>query len=209
MKKIIPGILAMTLIVVASNILVQHIIFDGWLTLGAFTYPLAFLTTDIMNRLYGPSVAKKIIIAGFITGVLCSIIGTQIENEYGPLVTLRIAIALGLGFILAQFIDLGVFEKFRNTNWWKAPLISSIVGSFIDTSIFFSVAFSKQLSWIEPSNDVSWANDIKDIFGFGPQLPYWVGLGLADYCVKLLIAIIALIPFSIIVKNWVRFQKRL
>jgi hypothetical protein len=208
MNKIIPGILAMTLIVVASNILVQHIIFDGWLTWGAFTYPLAFLTTDVMNRLYGPSVARKIIIAGFITGIICSIIGSQIENEYGPLVTLRIAIASGLGFISAQFIDLRVFEKFRNTTWWKAPLISSILGSFIDTSIFFYVAFSKQLSWIEPSNDVSWANDLRPIFDFGPQLPYWVGLGLADYGVKLFIAIIALIPFSIIVKKLGKVSKK-
>ena len=207
MGKIMPGILAMTLIVVASNILVQHILFNGWLTWGAFTYPLAFLTTDIMNRVYGPVIARKIILVGFFTGIICSLVGTQIENDYGPLVTLRIAIASGLGFISAQFIDLAIFEKFRRANWWKAPLISSIVGSFVDTTLFFSVAFSKKLSWIEPSNDVSWASDLRAIFDFGPQLPYWVGLGLADYGVKLAIAIIALFPFSIIVKKLMQDSK--
>ena len=111
MKKIIPGILAMTLIVVASNILVQYILFDGWLTWGALTYPLAFLTTDVMNKIYGPSAARKVILAGFITGIVCSLIGTQIINDFGPLVTLRIAIASGLGFLTAQIIDLAIFEK--------------------------------------------------------------------------------------------------
>jgi len=201
MKKIIPGILAMTLIVVASNILVQYILFDGWLTWGALTYPLAFLTTDVMNKIYGPSAARKVILAGFITGIVCSLIGTQIINDFGPLVTLRIAIASGLGFLTAQIIDLAIFEKFRSSAWWKAPLISSVIGSFVDTAIFFTIAFSSNLSWIEPSNDVSWANELRALFGFGPLLPYWVGLGLADYGVKLGLALLALIPFNLLVKQ--------
>ena len=125
----------MTLIVLASNILVQYILFDGWLTWGALTYPLAFLTTDVMNKIYGPSAARKVILAGFITGIVCSLFGTQIINDFGPLVTLRIAIASGLGFLTAQIIDLAIFEKFRSSAWWKAPLISSVIGSFVDLSL--------------------------------------------------------------------------
>jgi len=208
MKKIIPGILAMTLIVVASNILVQYLLFDGWLTWGALTYPLAFLTTDVMNKVYGPSAARKVIFVGFVTGIVCSLIGTQIVNDFGPLVTLRIAIASGLGFLTAQTIDLAIFEKFRQSVWWKAPLISSVIGSFVDTAIFFTVAFSLHLSWIEPLNDVSWANELRALFGFGPQLPYWIGLGLADYGVKLGLALLALIPFNLLVKQVNLAKKR-
>jgi uncharacterized integral membrane protein (TIGR00697 family) len=208
MRKIIPGILAMTLIVVASNILVQYILFDGWLTWGALTYPLAFLTTDVMNKVYGPSAARKVIFVGFVTGIVCSLIGTQIVNDFGPLVTLRIAIASGLGFLTAQTIDLAIFEKFRQSVWWKAPLISSVIGSFVDTAIFFTVAFSLHLSLIEQLNDVSWANELRALFGFGPQLPYWIGLGLADYGVKLGLALLALIPFNLLVKQVNLAKKR-
>jgi uncharacterized integral membrane protein (TIGR00697 family) len=91
-SKYLPGILAMAAIVVASNILVQFL-FGQWLTWGAFTYPLAFLVTDIMNRVYGAAAARRVVFAGFLVGVACSLIGTQIVGEFGPLVTLRIALA--------------------------------------------------------------------------------------------------------------------
>ena len=86
MHRLLPGILAMAAIVVASNILVQFL-FGQWLTWGAFTYPLAFLVTDVMNHVYGPALARKVVFAGFVTGVICSVIGTQIQGEFGPLVT--------------------------------------------------------------------------------------------------------------------------
>ena len=105
MTRILPGIIAMAAIVVASNILVQFLILDGLLTWGAFTYPLAFLVTDVMNRVYGPQTARKVVFAGFVTGVFCSLIGTQIQGEFGPLVTLRIALGSGIAFLTAQLLD--------------------------------------------------------------------------------------------------------
>jgi uncharacterized integral membrane protein (TIGR00697 family) len=201
MKQIIPGIISMALIVVSSNILVQYIAFNGWLTWGAFTYPFAFLVTDLINRMYGRSQAKKVIFIGFILGILCSIIGSQISNEFGPLVTLRIAIGSGIGFLVAQRIDLSIFERLRESKWWRAPLTSSIIGSSIDTFLFFTIAFSSSLSWLEPSNDVSWANESNALFGFGPEMPYWIGLSLADYTVKLAIALLALIPFRFAIRK--------
>ncbi|MEO1027381.1 MAG: queuosine precursor transporter, partial [Pseudomonadota bacterium] len=132
MTRLLPGIVAMATIVVASNILVQFL-FGQWLTWGAFTYPLAFLVTDVMNRVYGASTARKVVFVGFVTGVICSLIGTQIMGEYGPLVTWRIAIGSGLAFLTAQLLDVSIFDRLRDGNWWKAPLVSTLVGSAVDT----------------------------------------------------------------------------
>lgn len=194
----LPGILAMAAIVLASNILVQFL-FGQWLTWGAFTYPFAFLVTDVMNRVYGPGPARKVVMAGFVTGVICSLIGTQIIGEFGPLVTLRIAIGSGLAFLVAQLTDVAVFNRLRGGTWWRAPLASTLIGSSLDTAIFFSVAFSASLSFIEPANDVSWANETLPLLGAGPVVPLWVSLGVADWLVKLSLALIALVPFRIIV----------
>ena len=158
MTRLLPGVLAMAAIVVASNIGVQYIIADGWLTYGAFTYPLAFLVNDVMNRVYGTDAARKVVFAGFVTGVICSLIGSQIMGEFGPLVTLRIAIASGSAFLIAHLIDLVIFNRLRDQAWWRAPLASTLVGSTIDTAIFFSLAFAAAFTFIEPANDVSWAN---------------------------------------------------
>ena len=152
----IPGILAMAAIVVASNILVQFL-FGQWLTWGAFTYPLAFLVTDVMNRVYGAGPARRVVFAGFLTGVICSLIGTQIMGEFGPLVT--------------------------------------------DTALFFTIAFSTWLSALEPGNDVSWANEALPLLGAGPVAPLWVSLAVADWTVKLSLALLALIPFRLIVRR--------
>ncbi len=195
------GVLAMATVVVASNILVQFL-FGNWLTWGAFTYPFAFLVTDLMNRLFGPSQARKVILAGFVVGILSSIVGTQIQLEYGPAVTLRIALGSGAAFLTAQLMDVAVFDRLRNGSWWKAPLVSSLVGSSLDTAIFFTVAFSSALTFLEPSNDVSWANEILPLLGFGPEVPLWVSLGTADFMVKLALAMIALIPFRAVVNRW-------
>ncbi|GGX37960.1 membrane protein [Tateyamaria omphalii] len=194
----LPGIIAMAIIVVASNILVQFL-FGNWLTWGAFTYPLAFLVTDIMNRVYGAGPARTVVFVGFIVGVFCSLIGTQImlqgDGFTYPAVTFRIAIGSGLAFLTAQLLDVGVFSALRKGVWWKAPLASTIIGSSVDTAIFFTIAFSASLTWLEPANDVSWAGEILPLLGAGPEAPLWVSLAVADWMVKLSLALIALAPF--------------
>ncbi|MDH5451901.1 MAG: queuosine precursor transporter [Paracoccaceae bacterium] len=197
-RNLIPGIIAMAAIVVASNILVQFL-FGEWLTWGAFTYPFAFLVTDLTNRLLGAAAARKVVTIGFVVGVICSLIGTQIMGEFGPLVTLRIALGSGLAFLAAQMVDVSVFDRLRAGSWWKAPLISTLVGASLDTAIFFTVAFSAALIFLEPSNDVSWAGEVKPLLGMGPAVPLWVSLATADWLVKLSLAIVALVPFRFIV----------
>lgn len=198
MTRFLPGILAMAIIVVASNILVQFLLGD-WLTWGAFTYPFAFLVTDVMNRVYGVAAARRVVIAGFVVGVICSLIGSQIVGEFGPLVTLRIAIGSGLAFLTAQMMDVAIFDRLRAGIWWKAPLVSTLVGSSLDTLIFFSVAFAAQFAFLEPANDVSWANEFVPLLGLGPMAPLWVSLGVADWLVKLALSLVALLPFRAIV----------
>jgi len=190
----------MAAIVVASNILVQFL-FGQWLTWGAFTYPLAFLVTDLMNRIYGSGPARTVVAIGFIVGVFCSLVGTQITGEFGPLVTFRIAIGSGLAFLTAQMLDVGIFSTLRRAAWWKAPLASTLIGSSVDTVLFFSIAFSAQMVWLEPANDISWANETLPLLGVGPVVPLWVSLALADWMVKLSLALIALIPFRMIVQR--------
>ena len=198
MSRLLPGVLAMAAIVVASNILVQFL-YGQWLTWGAFTYPFAFLVTDIMNRVYGVRAARRVVFVGFFVGVICSAIGTQIMGEYGPLVTWRIAVGSGLAFLTAQLLDVAIFDRLRAGAWWKAPLASTLIGSTIDTAIFFFIAFSTALTFIEPSNDVSWANEALPMLGSGPVAPLWMSLAMADWCVKLAISLIALLPFRLIV----------
>ena len=194
----LPGILAMAAIVVASNILVQFLLGD-WLTWGAFTYPFAFLVTDVMNRIYGVAAARRVVLVGFVVGVISSFIGTQIIGEFGPLVTLRIAIGSGLAFLTAQLLDVAVFNRLRDGTWWRAPLASTLIGSSVDTALFFTIAFSGVLSFVEPANDVSWAGEVLPMLGMGPMAPLWVSLAFADWLVKLSLALIALVPFRIIV----------
>jgi len=200
MQRLLPGILAMATTVVASNILVQFL-FGQWLTWGAFTYPLAFLITDLTNRLYGAQAARRVVFFGFAVGVACSLIGTQIMGEFGPLVTWRVAIASGTAFLAAQLLDVAVFDRFRSGTWWRAPLISTLVGSSVDTALFFTIAFSAPLAVLEPGNDVSWANELLPILGLGPMAPLWVSLAVADWSVKLLLALVALLPFRLIVRK--------
>ena len=197
MTRLLPGILAMATIVVASNILVQFL-FGNWLTWGAFTYPLAFLVTDIMNRVYGTAAARRVVLVGFVVGLICSLIGTQIMGEFGPLVTVRIAIGSAVAFLVAQLIDVSVFAALKNGAWWRAPLVSTLVGSTLDTALFFSIAFSGALGFVHPGTDVGWASEMLPLLGSGPVAPLWVSLAVADWAVKLSIALIALIPFRVI-----------
>ena len=199
----LPGILAMAMIVLASNILVQFQVQSNlplitFLTWGAFTYPLAFLVTDIMNRVYGAGPARAVVLVGFVVGIFCSLVGTQIMGEFGPLVTFRIAIGSGLAFLTAQLLDVGIFSALRGGAWWRAPLVSTLVGSTVDTVLFFSIAFSGTLSFVDPATDVAWAAEMLPVLGVGPMAPLWVSLAVADWAVKLTLALVALIPFRVV-----------
>jgi uncharacterized integral membrane protein (TIGR00697 family) len=201
-RALLPGILAMAALVVASNILVQFLILDGLLTWGAFTYPFAFLVTDLMNRIYGASAARRVVLVGFITGVICSLIGSQVMLEFGPAVPLRIAVASGTAFLIAQLVDVAIFARLRSGRWWKAPLASTLIGSTLDTALFFTLAFSAAISFgTGPDADVSWALEQVPFLLSGPLAPLWVTLAVADWGVKISIALLALIPFRLIVQN--------
>lgn len=190
---LIPAILAMACVVVASNILVLHPL-GAWLTWGALTYPLSFLVNDITNRLHGVSAARKVVLAGFVAGLICSVVAAF----YG-VTTLRIALGSLTAFLIGQLLDISVFSRFRRAAWWRAPLISTLLGSTVDSAIFFTIAFAGSLSFLEPSNDVAWADDIGALLGIGPGVPFWVSLAVADWCVKFAIAVLGLLPFRLIV----------
>ncbi len=195
------GVFAMAIVVVASNILVQHPI-GQWLTWGAFTYPLSFLVSDIVNRLSGAKAARQVVYVGFLVGLICSWVGTQVQGEFGPLVTLRVAVGSGTAFLVGQLLDIGVFNRLRQSvAWWKAPFVSTLFGSTIDTAIFFSIAFSAGLIWIEPGNDVSWAAAPMPLLGLGPEVPFWVSLACADWLVKVGVDVVALVPFRLAVSR--------
>jgi uncharacterized integral membrane protein (TIGR00697 family) len=193
-RSLIHGVAAMAVIVIASNVLVQFLVGD-WLTWGAFTYPFAFLVTDIMNRLHGPRAARQVVAAGFVVGLACSFVGSQIEGPFGPLVSLRVAIGSGTAFLVGQLLDVAVFNRLRTGSWWRAPFAASVMGSVIDTCIFFTIAFAASLSFIAPGVDVGWANEAVPLLGRGPVAPLWMSLALADFLVKLGIAVFALAPF--------------
>ena len=197
----LPGILAMATIVVASNILVQFLLLDGLLTWGAFTYPLAFLVTDVMNRVYGVAAARRVVLAGFVVGIICSLIGSQIMLEYGPAVALRIAVGSATAFLVAQLLDVAVFDRLRGGAWWRAPLASTLIGSTVDTVLFFTIAFSASITVFGQNADaaIGWAWDVVPFMLKGPDAPLWVTLAVADWGVKLVIALIALVPFRVIV----------
>lgn len=137
LRLLLPPLLAMALVIVLSNELVRHPIND-WLTWGALSYPLSFLVTDTTNRLLGSESARRVVALGFVLGVLLSL-----------LVDVRIAVASGTAFLVAQLLDISVFNRLRQATWWKAPLVSSIVGSAVDTALFFSLAFAGTgLPWV-------------------------------------------------------------
>jgi len=203
-RTLLPGILAMAAIVVASNVLVQFLILDGLLTWGAFTYPFAFLVTDVMNRIYGAPAARRVVLSGFVVGIICSLIGSQIMLEYGPAVPLRIAVGSGIAFFVAQLTDIAVFNRLREGTWWRAPLVSSIIGSALDTTLFFTIAFSASITIFGANADASinWGWDVVPFLTAGPEAPLWVTLGVADWMVKLSVAMVALVPFRMIVQRF-------
>ena len=194
-KTMFIAVFMMAAVVILSNVLVQFYL-GAFLTYGAFTYPIAFLINDVVNKLEGPKRARKVILWGFVVGVFCSLIGSQIEGEFGPLVTLRIAIGSGLAFLIAHLSDTYIFHFFRKLKWWVPPLVSSTIGSALDTFIFFSVAFSLTFVFIEPQNDVAWANEASALLNFFHiETPFWVSMAIADFVVKIFLASFFLIPF--------------
>ena len=202
-RSLLHGVAAMAVVVVASNVLVQFLVGD-WLTWGAFTYPFAVLVTDIMNRLHGPRAARRVVAAGFVVGLVCSLIGSQIEGPFGPLVSLRVAIGSGTAFLVGQLLDIAVFNRLRAGSWWRAPFVSSLLGSAIDTVIFFTIAFSASLAFLAPGVDVGWANVAVPLLGRGPEAPLWMSLAIADFMVKLAIALFALAPFRVAVGRYLQ-----
>ena len=181
------AVATMALIVLASNILVQHPVqaygLQDYLTYGAFTYPFAFLVTDICNRRFGPVLARRVVYVGFATAVVLSIY----------FATPRIAIASGTAFLVAHLIDIGVFDRMRRLAWWAPPLVSSVIASAIDTAIFFSFAFH-----CGPVLGDATITQMLGAVGIPDEciaLP-WQTLAIADYGVKLSIALIALIPYG-------------
>ncbi|HCP81328.1 MAG TPA: hypothetical protein DIT67_06965 [Octadecabacter sp.] len=213
MTKILPGVIAMAIVVVASNVLVQFFVGD-WLTWGAFTYPFAFLVTDVTNRLYGSQTARKVVFGGFIVGILCSLIGSQFSVNLGtaddpflaPAVTLRVAIGSGIAFLTAQLLDVAIFSKLRDGHWWRAPLASSVIGSAVDTALFFTIAFSAgAVGVLGADHNTDFFNDVVAT-PFGFDATRWVGTAFIDWLVKLAIALIALIPFRLIVGRMQRIS---
>ena len=194
-KPVILAVLAMAAVVVLSNILVQHL-FGDWLTWGAFTYPIAFLVTDLTNRALGPGRARQVVFVGFLVGVACSLVASQMVSAEGyPLTTLRIAIGSGVAFLVAQLVDVFIFDRLRSGAWWRAPLASTLIGSSLDTALFFSIAFSASFAFIDANDPNGWALDPVPLLGMGPVCPLWVSLAVADFAVKLALALVALIPF--------------
>jgi queuosine precursor transporter len=196
-RPLLLGVLAMAAIVIASNILVQFVV-GQWLTWGAFSYPFSFLVTDLMNRLHGPASARRVVLAGFVVGLVCSFIGSQIEGPFGPLISLRVAIGSATAFLVGQLADVTVFNRLRRGAWWRAPFVATLMGSVLDTALFFSIAFAGTLAFIAPQVDVAWANEPLPLLGRGPVAPLWVSLAAADLLVKLAIDFVALIPFRLL-----------
>lgn len=179
------GVAAMAVIVAASNVLVQYPVGD-FLTWGAFTYPFAFVATDVVNRRLGPEAARRVVLAGFALAVVLSV----------WLATPRIALASGTAFLAAQLLDVAVFDRLRAGSWWRAPLVSSTLGSMLDTALFFTLAFSATAGVLGPTED--WAVAPAPLLGAGPEAPFWVSLALGDLGVKLLMALAALGPYRLL-----------
>lgn len=212
----LPFVAAMALVVMASNVLVQFpvgamlggVSLADVLTWGAFTYPFAFLVTDLANRRHGPAIARRIVFVGFMTAVACSIVVPPLLFKAGliPYETaadrlVRIAIASGAAFLTAQLLDVTVFNRLRRQSWWRAPIFGTLAGSVVDTLIFFSVAFAAAFAFVGPND--GFALEAAPLFGLLPaEAPRWLSWALGDLAVKLLIAVFALIPYRLIAARW-------
>ena len=211
-----PFVAAMALVVVASNILVQFpvqghlgsLALADVLTWGAFTYPVSFLVTDLANRRHGPSVARRVVLVGFAVAVACSIIVPPLLFRIGLVEfaaaadrLVRIATASGAAFLCAQLLDITVFNWLRRASWWRAPIVGTLCGSVVDTAVFFTIAFAAAFAFIGP--DDGFALESSPLLGvLSVEAPRWVSWALGDLGVKLLIAVVALIPYRLIAMRW-------
>ena len=165
----------MGIVVVISNYLVQFPVqkfgLSEILTYGAFTYPVTFLITDLANRAYGKTVARKVVYIGFIIGIFLTLF---VSTNFSDIISIRIAIGSGLAFFISQNLDIKIFDHLRNKNWFVAPLTSSVLGSIVDTFLFFSIAF------------------------YATEVP-WITLAIGDLIVKLFITLLMLIPFRLLI----------
>lgn len=191
---VIPTV-AMTLVVVASNILVQYpvegqigrLVLADLLTWGAFTYPVAFLVTDLTNRYYGSTVARLVVVAGFAVAVALSV----------ALSTPRIAAASGTAFLCGQILDVTVFNRLRRLAWWWAPLTASLVGSVLDTAVFFTLAFAPAAVFLGPND--GFAIEASPLVGlFAAEAPRFVSWAIGDLSVKIAAALVLLVPYRIV-----------
>jgi len=168
---------SMALVVALSNYLVQfpikYLNLQDLFTYGAFSYPIAFLITDLTNRRYGKIIARKIVYIGFILGLVLTL---YFSTDFSNLISKRIAIGSGTAFLIAQLLDVQIFDKLRKKVWYVAPLASSLIGSFIDTFLFFSIAF----------------------YGTGVN---WITLSFGDLLVKIFVALMMLIPFRLLISS--------
>jgi uncharacterized integral membrane protein (TIGR00697 family) len=211
-----PFVAAMAIVVVASNILVQFPVqgtigslsLADVLTWGAFTYPVAFLVTDLANRREGPAFARRVVFVGFMLAVSCSVLVPpllfqagliEFETAAGRLV--RIAMASGAAFLVAQLLDVTVFNWLRRQAWWRAPVFGSLAGSVVDTLLFFSIAFAAAFGFLGP--DDGFALETAPLLGaLAIEAPRWLSWALGDLTVKLFIAVVALIPYRLIAARW-------
>ena len=205
-----PFALAMALVVVLSNILVQFPVMYGvggldlseLLTWGAFTYPLAFLVNDLTNRSFGPGTARKVVGLGFLLAVVCSVAVPPLLFELGLFPfemevarLARIALASGTAFLVAQLLDVSVFDRLREGSWWRAPLISTTVGSVLDTALFFTLAFAASLALLGPTDDFAIAaSPLVDA-------PRWMVWAMGDFAVKVAVGLVALVPYGLFVRR--------
>ena len=177
-KKFILLPFLMGVVVLSSNFLVQfpvnHLGLNEILTYGAFSYPVAFLITDLANRAYGKIIARKIVYLGFLIGIIFTLF---FSTNFADLISIRIAIGSGSAFLVAQLLDVQIFDKLRKNSWYVAPLISSSIGSIVDTFLFFSIAF------------------------VGTGVP-WVTLSLGDLAVKIFVALVMLLPFRLLINTF-------
>ena len=173
----------MGVVVISSNYLVQFPVnyygLENILTYGAFSYPITFLITDLANRAYGKKLARYIVLVGFFIGIFLTLI---VSTNFDDIISIRIAIGSATAFVIAQNLDVSIFDKLRNKVWYIAPITSSFFGSILDTFLFFSISF------------------------YGTSVP-WLSLAVGDLVVKLLVAIIMLIPFRIFLNKIVNISQ--
>tara|TARA_R110002051_G_scaffold289909_1_gene353178 strand:+ start:1606 stop:2295 length:690 start_codon:yes stop_codon:yes gene_type:complete len=190
------AVLAMAVVVTASNYLVQFpveaslgaINLADILTWGAFTYPVAFMVNDLTNRHFGPAAARVVVLVGFAIAVVWSIF----------LASPRIAIASGSAFLIAQFLDVSIFDRLRAGKWWHAPLVSSVLGAVIDTVLFFGIAFAAAFAFLDTGlglddGSLPFATPFLSV---GPDVPLWVSLAVGDFLVKIAVTLVLLVPYK-------------